>query len=75
MGLVLECDGCEEKLDSEVAKKFGRIEPAYYCGDCAKKWERYYELEKEFRIKFIGEFAAWRKVGQESLALKRLPDG
>ena len=75
MALVLECDGCEQKLDSDTAKRFGRIEPAYYCQDCAKKWEHYIDLEKEFRNALLKTFAEFRNVGQESLGLKRFPDG
>ena len=75
MGLVLICDGCEQKLDSEVAKKFGRIEPAYYCEPCAKKWETYLESEKKSRIEYITAFGAWRRMNQDDLRLNRLPDG
>ena len=75
MGLVLECDGCEQKLDSEAAKKFGRIEPAYYCQDCSKRWEGYLESEKAVRVELLHDFAAFRGGAQMLLGLKRLPDG
>ena len=75
MGLILVCDGCEQKLDSEAAKKFGRIEPAYYCKDCSEKWDIYLEQEKATRIEFLGSFAAWRETAKHLLSLKRFPDG
>ena len=74
MGLVLECDGCEKKLDGDTAKKYGRIEPAYYCEECAKEWERYIELEKGNRNEMLATFAAWRKAAQKDLDFKRVPD-
>ena len=74
MGLVIICDGCEQKLDSDTAKKFGRIEPAYYCKSCAETWESYVKLLGEKRIEFLRSFAEWRTAAQEMLSLKRLPD-
>ena len=74
MALVLECDGCEQKLDSDAAKKFGRIEPVYYCQRCTRKWEFYLELEKEIRIELLEKFVVWRKDAQEQTDLKRFPD-
>ena len=74
MGLVLECDGCEQKLDSDTAKKFGRIEPAYYCKDCSEKWDIYLEQDRATRIELLRAFAGWRETAKHLLSLKRFPD-
>jgi len=74
MGLVLVCDGCEKKLDSDAAKKYGRIEPAYYCQGCSETWEKYVKKLGEKRIEFLRSFAEWRAAAEEMLGLKRVPD-
>lgn len=75
MALTLVCDGCACTLPIDT-KPVGRLEPAFFCQDCAEVWETHVLAEERKREELIVAFEKWRREALDEVRKKlaKVPD-